>query len=114
MKRLIGYTGKAVLEGGYVYAPYIPLLATPTMIVPVQAPFIPPVVRIKTYWDEDEQKDDDLETDIVHAIRFKYGRRLRKLEWIVEEDEAGKRKIFLASQPSITDTGMSPRKKVMS
>ena len=112
MKRLIGYTGKEVAESGYIFVPYIPLLVTPT--APVQAPFIPPVVRIKTYWDDEGQKDDDLGIDIFHRVRAKYGRRLRKLEWIVEEDEAGKHQIYLASQPSITDTGMSPRKRVMS
>lgn len=118
MKLLIGYAGKEFLESGYIFAPYIPLQEASIFNINQLAANTKKLMNrkviIKTYWDDEGQKDDDLGIDIFHRVRAKYGRRLRKLEWIVEEDEAGKHQIYLASQPSITDVGMSPRKRVMS
>ena len=33
-KVLVGYKGKNYLETGYVYAPYVPLIVTPTIFAP--------------------------------------------------------------------------------
>jgi hypothetical protein len=98
----MGFKGKEILEPGYIFVPYIPLVVTKP----------PPIVRIKTYWDDEYLKDKEYWLETSSAIRKKRGRRLRNPDWIVTQ-EGEKRQIYLASQPSITDTGMSPRKRVM-
>lgn len=101
----MGFTEDQFSKADYIYVPYIPLVTT-------GVPATSPIVVIKTYGDDEYRAEENENPDILSPLRKKYGRRLN-IAWMAEQEEERTR-IFLASQPSITDTGMSPRKRVMS